>query len=172
MSSEFIGVLHSINVSSGGVPKLPRASCYVWAHGLEGDGHDDLRHHGGPDRAVCLYSADLIESLLAEGHPVAVGSTGENLTLAGVDWSVMTPGVELLVGAVLLQLTQPADPCRTIRGSFRAHRFDRISELTHPGWSRMYARVLEEGRVSVGDAVELRRRSAGAYRARKPLPAT
>lgn len=163
MSPEFTGVLHSINVSRGGVPKLSRASCNVWAHGLEGDGHDDVRHHGGPDRAVCLYSVELIESLRAEGHPIAVGSTGENLTVAGIDWSVMTPGVELRVGAALLQLTQPADPCRTIRRSFRAHRFDRISELTHPGWSRMYARVLEEGLVSAGDPVEVRRRSASAY---------
>ena len=157
MSSGFTGLLHSINVSSGGVPKLPRRSCYVSADGLEGDGQGDLRYHGGPDRAVCLYSVDLIESLRAEGHPITVGSAGENLTLAGVDWSAMTPGVELRVGDVVLELTEPAHPCRKIGGSFHAQRFDRISVRTHPGWSRMYARVLAEGAVSVGDPVELRR---------------
>lgn len=156
MNSALTGVLHSINVSSGGVPKLSRQSCYVSASGLEGDGHH-YANHGGPDRAVCLYSLDLIESLRAEGHPIAVGSTGENLTLAGVDWSVMAPGVEIHLGEVVLQLTRATDPCRTIRESFRAHQFDRISELKRPGWSRMYARVLIEGVVSVGNPVALRR---------------
>jgi MOSC domain-containing protein YiiM len=98
---------------------------------------------------------DLIQSLQAEGHPITAGSTGENLTVAGVDWDEMTTGVEVRIGAVMLVLTQPADPCKLIAKSFREHSFSRISRRTHAGWSRMYARVLNEGVVAVGDAVEL-----------------
>jgi MOSC domain-containing protein YiiM len=153
VSSEVRGFLRSINVSNGGVPKLPRTSCYIRTCGLDGDTQSDLRYHGGPDRAVSLYSFDLIQSLQAEGHPIAVGSTGENLTLAGVDWHAMTSGVEVQIGAVVLVLSEPADPCKKIAESFRGHSFSRISRRTHPGWSRMYARVLQEGVVVVGDPV-------------------
>ena len=52
--------------------------------GLEGDRQRDLRFHGGPLRAVSLYSLELIEALQAEGHPIAPGAMGENLTMAGV----------------------------------------------------------------------------------------
>ena len=151
-----MGVLHSINVSNGGVPKLPRRSCHVWTHGLEGDAQDDLRYHGGPDRAVSLYSFDLIQSLQAEGHPITAGSTGENLTLAGLEWGAMTLGVEIEIGAVVVVLTQLAEPCKTIGGSFLGRSFGRISSRTHPGWSRVYARVLKEGVVTVGDPVDVK----------------
>jgi MOSC domain-containing protein YiiM len=75
------GRLHSINVSDGGVPKLPLAACFIGKLGLHGDRQRDLEHHGGPLRAVCLYSRDLIESLRQEGHPIIPGAIGENLTV-------------------------------------------------------------------------------------------
>src|ERR671926_73577 len=105
-----MGVVHSINVSNGGVPKLPRESCFVSVNGLQGDRQRDLRYHGGPDRAVCLYSLDLIQALQAEGHAIEPGSIGENLTIAGVQWNAMVPGAKVEVGAVVLQLTDYAAP--------------------------------------------------------------
>src|SRR5260221_7316276 len=110
--------VHSINVSDGGVPKLPRETCAVRVGGLEGDRQRDLENHGGPERAVSLYSMELIEALRAEGHPIAPGTIGENLTLSGVDWSKMVPDARIEVGEVLLQLTRHAAPCQIIAGSF------------------------------------------------------
>ena len=78
------GKLHAINVSSGGVPKQPREACALSFAGLEGDWQTDREHHGGPDRAVSLYSLEVIEKLRAEGHPISPGSTGENLTVSGM----------------------------------------------------------------------------------------
>src|SRR5690349_4183315 len=75
--------IHSLNVSNGGVPKLPVPSCDVRPSGIAGDRQRDHRYHGGPQRAVSLYSLELLEALRAEGHPVAPGALGENLTLAG-----------------------------------------------------------------------------------------
>ena len=147
------GTVHSINVSNGGVPKTPRLSAAVRVGGMEGDRQSDLRYHGGPDRAVSLYSLDLIRALQAEGHPIAPGSIGENLTLAGVDWAVMRAGVRLEVGDALLEITKPAHPCEKIAGSFYKREFVRVSEKVHPGWSRLYSRVLREGTVAVGDRV-------------------
>src|SRR5438105_7938747 len=112
------GLLHSINVSSGGVPKYPRERCWVGKEGLDGDRQRDLRHHGGAERAVALYSLQLIDALRAEGHAIAVGSIGENLTLDGLDWTAVVPGASIEVGEVLLQVTGYAAPCENIAGSF------------------------------------------------------
>jgi MOSC domain-containing protein YiiM len=150
------GRLASIQVSDGGVPKRPVPSARISPGGLEGDRQRDLRHHGGPDRAVSLYSRERIEALRGEGHPIAAGTAGENLTVAGVDWAAVAPGVELRVGPVRLLVTAYADPCSKVGDSLAGRDLARISQRRHPGWSRVYARVLEGGEVRVGDGVELR----------------
>jgi MOSC domain-containing protein YiiM len=149
------GTLHSINVSNGGVPKTPVTSAHVRLGGVEGDRQGDLRYHGGPDRAVSLYSLDLIRALQEEGHPIAAGSIGENLTLAGLDWASMGAGARIEVGDILLEITRPAVPCTKIAGSFRDADFTRVSPKVHAGWSRFYSRVLREGVIHAGDTVVL-----------------
>jgi MOSC domain-containing protein YiiM len=149
------GVLHSINVSDGGVPKLPRRAAEVRFGGVTGDRQRDLRNHGGPTRAVSLYSLELIQALRAEGHSLAPGAIGENLTLAGVAWQRMVPGATLEVGEARLELTAYAAPCSNLLACFRDGEFKRVSQKVHPGWSRLYARVLREGSVQVGDPVSL-----------------
>jgi MOSC domain-containing protein YiiM len=147
--------LNSINVSNGGVPKIPRAKAAVRVSGVEGDRQRDLRYHGGPERAVSLYSLELIRALQGEGHPVDVGRIGENFTLAGVPWELMRPGAKLEVGDVQLQLTAYAAPCNNLLPYFAGGKFVRVAQKVHPGWSRLYARVLREGTVQVGDPVRL-----------------
>ncbi|MFL5582656.1 MAG: MOSC domain-containing protein [Gemmatimonadaceae bacterium] len=145
----------SLNRSNGGVPKLPVEEAWARAEGLEGDRQRDRRFHGGPQRALCLYSAERIEALRAEGHPIAPGTTGENVTVAGLDWDRVVPGVRLRLGAALVEVTSFTTPCKNIRGSFRHEEFTRMSQKLHPGWSRVYARVLEEGLLRSGDAADI-----------------
>ena len=152
----FHGILHSINVSDGGVPKMPRPWAHVSANGVEGDRQDDHRFHGGPDRAVCLYSLDLIEALQGEGHPISPGSIGENLTLGGIDWGNVRAYARVEIGDLVLEVTKATSPCTKIAGSFRDGEFVRVSQKVHPGWSRFYARVLREGIINVGDRVVLK----------------
>ncbi len=147
------GVIISINVSRGGVPKLPVPSAPVSASGLEGDGQRDRRHHGGPDRALCLYAMERIEALQREGHAIAAGTTGENLTIRGLDWDAVVPGTRLTAGGVIIEVTAYASPCASIRPSFAGDDSTRISQKVHPGWSRVYAKVEGEGELRVGDAV-------------------
>ena len=148
------GRLESIQISSGGVPKHNVASAIsVTAGGLAGDRQRDLRFHGGPDRAVCLFSQEQIDLLRNEGHPIDRGTTGENLTLSGLDWKLLRPGSRLKVGEVMLEITAPAHPCRQIAGSFANGDFSRLSAKIHPGTGRMYARVLKPGTIRPGDPV-------------------
>ena len=150
------GRLHSINVSAGGVPKLARRSAAVRVGGVEGDRQRDLRNHGGPTRAVSLYSLELIRALQAEGNSIDVGCIGENFTLKGVPWDRMLPGAILDVGEVQLELTSYAGPCSNLVPYFVDGKFVRVAQKLHPGWSRLYARVLREGSVQVGDPVSFR----------------
>ena len=147
--------VHSLNRSDGGVPKAPVAEARVTARGMEGDRQRNREHHGGSDRALSLFSLERIEALRAEGHPIAPGSTGENVTVAGLRWEQVVPGARLRIGTVVAEVTGYAAPCRTIRGSFVGGRSGRISEKAFPGWSRVYARVLVEGVVRAGDPVAL-----------------
>lgn len=146
------GRVAQINISSGGVPKLPVATAVVTAAGLADDRQRNLKFHGGPDRALCLWSLEVIDTLRQEGHPIAPGSAGENLTLAGLDWSSLGPGSQLQLGSqVRVEITDYAAPCRTIMGWFSDRRFSRISQKHFPGSSRLYARVLEVGTIAEGD---------------------
>jgi MOSC domain-containing protein YiiM len=150
------GRLESINVSGGGVPKLPVPAATITAVGVDGDRHHDRVHHGGPERAVSVYAAEVIAALAAEGHPIRPGTAGENLTVSGLAWSEVVPGAELTIGPVRLLVTSYVTPCYKIAASFADGEFVRISQRQHPGESRVYARVLAGGDVRVGDAVELR----------------
>lgn len=147
------GTIVSVNVSDGGVPKLAVPNAAITGRGVAGDRQRDLKHHGGPDRAVCIYSLELIQLLQGEGHPITPGSAGENLTVSGLQWAIMAPELRLQAGTALLELTSYTTPCKFILASFLDGRIDRISQKTNPGWSRVYARVLVDGVVSVGDSI-------------------
>ncbi len=149
------GVIVSVNVSPGGVPKLPVPAARASAAGLEGDGQRDRRVHGGPDRALCLYSLERLEALQREGHAVAPGTMGENLTIRGLEWDAIVPGTHLRVGTVDIEITAFASPCKSIRPNFADADSTRVSQVVHPGWSRVYARVSGEGELRAGDAVIL-----------------
>ena len=150
------GRLVQVNVSSGGVPKRPVDAARIGRLGVEGDRQRAVTVHGGPHRAISILGMEAIRRVAAEGHPIAPGSTGENLTTEGFDVSQLPVGTRLAIGdEVLLELSGPANPCRTIRHSFADLRFGRLSVATHPADSRMYARVLREGTVRPGDAIRL-----------------
>jgi MOSC domain-containing protein YiiM len=146
----------SVNISGGGVPKRPVTGAKVMLSGLQGDDHDDKKHHGGPERAVCIFSLERIRALQREGHPIDAGTAGENVTVEGIDWDLIVPGVRMKLGdEVLLEVASFTSPCKTIKASFIDGRFVRISQKVHPGWSRVYARVLSEGEIRFGDRVEI-----------------
>jgi MOSC domain-containing protein YiiM/GNAT superfamily N-acetyltransferase len=150
------GRVLQVNVSPGGVPKLPVERAWVGRLGLDGDAHHHATVHGGPHRAVALLGIEAIQRVQADGHPIEPGSVGENLTTSGIELARLPVGTRLAVGSQLvLELSAPANPCDVIKGSFREGKSGRISILTHPDDSRMYARVLADGEVRPGDAIRV-----------------
>ena len=152
-----------INVNAkGGVPKLPVEQTRLGFNNVEGDKQRSLKFHGGPTRAVCLFSLEIMEQLRAEGHPIESGWTGENLLVSGLNWDEMVPGVMLQIGAARVEITSYATPCSKISVAFADGDFKRIGQKQNPGWSRLYARILVEAAVKVGDEVSVLSNEADA----------
>lgn len=149
-----MGRIFQINISTGGVPKRAVPAGEVSENGMQGDKQKDLRYHGGPDRALCLYSLERLLALQAEGHPTFSGAFGENLTLTGLDWTRMEPGQRYRLGEqVLIEITRYTNPCNNLIPFFKDGDYGRISQTQNPGWSRVYARVLASGLLRPGDPV-------------------
>jgi MOSC domain-containing protein YiiM len=153
-----MGRVASVNISPGGVPKLPVERAWVGTLGLDADAHNSPSH-GGPDAAVCLYSVEAIARVAADGHTAFPGAYGENLTLEGIDWSDLRQGDRFVIGddGLEIELTSYSAPCTKQAQWFIGERIARISPLVHPEDSRWYARVLSEGPVAPGDRVEVSR---------------
>jgi MOSC domain-containing protein YiiM len=147
------GTVASINVSDGGVPKRSVATASIGYRGLVGDRQGERRHHGRVFQAVSLWSSDVIDALAADGHPIAAGAAGENLTLRGLDWAALRPGTSLRIGTTLLELSVPATPCAKNAQWFADRNFSRIHHDRAPGATRWYASVIADGSVNVGDDV-------------------
>lgn len=147
------GRVVGVQRSNGGVPKLPVPRARIRVNGMEGDAQRNRRFHGGPQRALCLYSRERLDELAAEGHPVGPGSLGENVTIGGLPWEEVWPGTRLTIGCVEVEVTGYAAPCVKIANAFADGDFMRIGQKVNPGWSRVYARILAEGEIGLGDSV-------------------
>ena len=139
-------------VLTGG-QKQPVSWARLQRTGFEGDGQADLKNHGGPGKAACVYSFDHYsywEQVL--GETLSPGAFSENLTIAGLHEKDVCIGDVFRIGAALVQISQPRQPCSKLAGK-RARKD--LPDLIHAnGLSGFYFRTLEEGLVHSGDAVE------------------
>src|SRR5687767_9401329 len=141
------GTVTGLFVSGGGVPKGPIPVAEIGYRGVRGDRQASRKHHGRVWQALCLWSADVVDDLAMEGHPIAPGRAGENVSITGIDWSALRPGLQLGIGEVLVELTAYATPCTKNARLFADRDFHRILHDRHPGSSRIYASVLADGTV-------------------------
>jgi MOSC domain-containing protein YiiM len=123
--------------------------------GLAGDQQANRRVHGGPDKAVCVYSLDHAawwRETLSEPDWGA-GAVGENFSVAGQTEPSVCLGDVFEVGSALLQVSQPRSPCQTL--ARRWQRPDLPKRVVRTGRSGWYLRVLREGRVEAGQPLTL-----------------
>ena len=142
--------LTQVNVSEGGMPKLPVRAARVTRHGVDGDYQRNKKYHGGPNRAVCIFSEELYDWLRDKGIDLKHGSVGENFTTRGLDLNALSKGDRLRVGDVcLIEITDVRIPCSQLK------KWDvDLPELIvgHSGW---VAKVIEEGVVRPGDEIDV-----------------
>jgi MOSC domain-containing protein YiiM len=156
------GRVIQINASAGGVPKTPLASAEVNHLGIVGDGHR-YRLHGGPDKAILLLASEVIDQLRSEGFPVFYGALGENFTTRGLDHRRWRPGLTLRAGELILKLTAPREPCKTLNPfghGIQQRIYDRQVKALNPtaarwGESGFYAAVVRGGRIAPEAIIEV-----------------
>jgi MOSC domain-containing protein YiiM len=138
-----------------GICKKPVSGALALSQqGFEGDGVGDHRHHGGEDKAVCVYSLDhypFWDSTLNITMPVA--AFGENLSIEGLQEADVCIGDIYRIGTAEVQVSQPRQPCSTLAA--RYGRDDLVKLVVDSGRTGFYFRVLRSGRVQEGDAVVL-----------------
>ena len=84
------------------------------------------------------FSAEIIEKLNYEGHPISAGTTGENVLIQGIEIGEIQPGTIVKFPNVELVVTQDAPPCKTIKKSFSNNNFNAIS---HTKVSKLHSLV-------------------------------
>ena len=123
--------------------------------GLEGDAQADRRYHGGPEMAALAYSADHYPAWRVEldWPALPLGGFGENLSVSGASEQSVCIGDVWRAGSAVLQIASPRKPCHKISAYWG--RPDLLLLVQQSGRSGWYLRVLEEGGLSAGDAIEL-----------------
>lgn len=128
--------------------------------GLVGDEQADLSVHGGLDKAVYLYPREhyafwqaQLERVRKQPVSLAVGAIGENLTTGGLLEDALWVGDRLRLGSVLLEVTEPRQPCfkfAAVMGYAAA-----VRHMLQSGHSGVYLKVVEPGMLQAGDAIDL-----------------
>tara|TARA_B100000902_G_scaffold399006_1_gene467928 strand:- start:4297 stop:4785 length:489 start_codon:yes stop_codon:yes gene_type:complete len=159
-----VATVRYINVNpNGGVPKLQVTSAKIDKLGIKEDyrhrGNDKIKNHGGIDRAILIYDYQKIIKLQADGHPIAPGTVGENITIdfwrEGLSYDQFKSGDRLKIGEAILELTFTAPPCSVIGKSFKDGNYKLVDEKRNPTFGRWCAKVVEEAQISIGDIVEI-----------------
>ena len=145
--------LAQLNISPGGMPKRPVASARVTRDGVDGDWQRNRKYHGGPDRAVCLYSEELYAWLRDQGVNVSAGDVGENFTTRGLDLQALAKGDRLQVGDdLVIEITDVRVPCNNLK------KFDPDLPELIVGRSGWVAKVVAEGEVRPGNTITVVKR--------------
>ena len=128
--------------------------------GIAGDEQADLSVHGGLDKAVYLYPHEHYafwhearERLLRQKAVLLPGAMGENLTTTGVLETDLWVGDRLLMGEVILEVTEPRSPCYkfgAVMGYAQA-----LKQMLQSGYTGVYLRVIQSGVLRAGENIRL-----------------
>ncbi len=157
-------VVHAIIPDVGGsqdetaIDKRPvRGAVDVGAHGVAGDTQTDVAHHGGEGKAVYAYAQEDADWWATElQRDLPAGRFGENLRTRGLDVTGALLGERWRIGKTLLEVTCPRTPCLSFQGFWGVPRL--IKRFIAYGAPGAYLRVLEEGQIRAGDAIEIAHR--------------
>lgn len=104
-----------VSISRGGLPKRAVREARVGPLGIEGDVFAHPKIHGGPQQALLIVCAEVVEDLIADGFPLFYGAFGENITTRGLDRRALRAGQRYRLGTdVVIELTKPRGPCKAL----------------------------------------------------------
>src|SRR5690349_9015129 len=119
-----------------------------------GDDQADRTVHGGPDKAVYAYAREDYDHWRAsEGVDVEPALFGENLTVEGIDLMNALVGERWSVGSAVLEVAQIRLPCFKLGIRLGDPRFPQ--RFQRVGRMGAYLRIVQEGHVDAGDAIDV-----------------
>jgi MOSC domain-containing protein YiiM len=148
-------VMRNGELTSSAIWKEP-LSGRVAVRGVNVDGDDqaDRSVHGGPDQAVYAYAAEDTEWWESQlQRPLGPGAFGENLTTRGINVSAALVGERWAIGTVLLEASAPRIPCWKLGARMDDPGF--LKRFARSGRPGTYFRIIEEGELGAGDAIEV-----------------
>jgi MOSC domain-containing protein YiiM len=127
--------------------------------GLDGDEVADTENHGGREQALYAYAREDLDWWVERlSRELVNGEFGENITTGGLDVTGALIGEVWQLGTAVVQVTSPRIPCVVFAGWVGERRWvKRFADAGRPG---AYLRVLQEGTVGAGDALEVLGRPA------------
>ena len=139
----------SVNVSTGGIPKLPVKECDVTVDGLAGDGHDHIKHVN-PDRAISLIDSEILDQLIIEGYDLCPGAIGENLTVQELHVQSLKPGDRLsFTEGLVIELVESRKPCFVLDPLGKELKTDIVGRCGY------LAKVIVENSISPGETITI-----------------
>ena len=121
---------------------------------LDGDDQADREAHGGPDKALYAYAIEDARWWEGElGRALVTAEFGQNLTTEGVDVNGSLVGERWAIGSAVFEISEPRVPCWRLGVRMNDPAFvRRFTEAQRPG---AYMRIVREGDVGAGDAIEV-----------------
>jgi len=121
---------------------------------LDGDKQADLTVHGGLDKALYAYPAEHYDYWKERLPKMKLpwGMFGENLTTEGLLEDQVNIGDVFRIGSSEVVVTQPRMPCYKLGVKFG--RMDIVRQFMDSKLTGIYFRVLKEGEIGAGDAIE------------------
>lgn len=145
---------HQKDVSTGIFKTATDEALYLSYLNFEGDGQGDLVHHGGREKAVCVYPYEHYPFWENElKRSLEYGALGENLTIKGLLETDVCIGDVFELGKAIVQVSQPRQPCYKL--TIRHGVPDMLLKVQQTGYTGFYFRVLAEGVVSKDDGLSL-----------------
>ena len=138
-----------------GIDKRPAEGLVQFGNDcVAGDTVVDTKHHGGYHRAVYAYAVEDAQWWETKiGRTITPGMFGENITTQGLDVTGALIGEQWRIGDLLLEVAEPRIPCKVFSGFW--DRPTLIKEFTEAGRPGAYMRIIEEGMVEAGTAIEI-----------------
>lgn len=148
------------SVMSGICKHAASGTVQVIARGMDGDEQADPSVHGGLDKAIYLYPHEHYaywqqqrQQATGQDEMLAPGMFGENLTTAGLLESDLWVGDRLQMGEVLLEVTEPREPC--FKFAARMGYKEAVTQMVQSGYSGVYLKVITPGSLRAGDGITL-----------------
>jgi len=119
--------------------------------GISEDHQADRVHHGGEDKAILIASQKHHD----RNSDLAPFSMGQNILIDTYDESDICIGDIYTIGDIMIEVTQPRQPCWKIGKIFSTETFRYMVKGGATGW---YVRVLVDGVLNINDTMLLHKR--------------